>query len=215
MLCPMATERPLRADAERNRRRILDAAAGLFAERGLDVSMEEIASTAGVGVGTLYRRFPDRGALIDALFLEKIETLVGIAQAGLAVEDPWEGFAMFFRAACRNQAVDRGLREAMLSAGGDRLATGRDRIRPVAQQLIGRAQAAGVLRADVSAFDIPMLHFSIGHAASTTRAAAPDYYERLVAIALDGLRSRPDGSTPMTAAPLTPDEFTRSLTHKR
>src|SRR3954452_2459805 len=110
----MSAARPLRADAERNRARILAAAAEVFAERGLDVSLDDIAAAAGVGVGTVYRRFPDKDALIDALFEDKIRAVAERLQAAVAIEDPWEAFETFMRGVCASHAADRGLKEAML-----------------------------------------------------------------------------------------------------
>src|SRR5687767_9677648 len=97
MTAPRADARPLRADAERNRQRIVAAAAALFAERGVDVSMDDIAAAAGVGIGTIYRRFPDREALIEALFEDKIARMAAMARGALEIEDPWEAFETFFR----------------------------------------------------------------------------------------------------------------------
>ena len=107
--------RPLRRDAERNRHLILDAARELFAGRGLDVSMDEIARCAGVGVGTVYRRFPEKERLIDALFEDRLETLVGIAGEPLEREDPWEALAWFMERYVSVQAEDRGLRQLLFS----------------------------------------------------------------------------------------------------
>ena len=87
----VAAQRPLRRDAERNRIRILASAKVLFAEHGVDVSLDDIARHAGVGVGTVYRRFPDREALIDELFEDKISEIEELAAASLAIDDPWEG----------------------------------------------------------------------------------------------------------------------------
>src|SRR5690349_18357886 len=131
---PMDTTRPLRADAERNRARILAAAAEVFAERGLDVSLDDIAAAAGVGVGTVYRRFPDKDALIDALFEAKIGRAVQLARDALEIEDPWEGWATFMRGMCAMNAADRGFKDALLSRdrGRERVATARDTIAPVA-----------------------------------------------------------------------------------
>ena len=95
MATDATSERPLRADAERNRQRILDAAADLFAERGLQVSLDEVAERAGVGVGTVYRRFPDREALIDALFQVRVEEFIGIAREAAADPDAWAGLTRF------------------------------------------------------------------------------------------------------------------------
>src|SRR6188768_1459630 len=118
----LSPQRPLRSDAERNRQRILQAAEEVFAARGLDASMDDIARAAGVGVGTVYRRFPDRDALIDALFETKLHEIEAIALAALRITDPWEAFATFMRGVCAMHARDRGLKEAMLSdhRGADR-----------------------------------------------------------------------------------------------
>src|SRR5215217_9035402 len=100
----MSTARPLRA----------------YAERGLDVSLDDIAAHAGVGVGTVYRRFPDKDALIDALFEHKIDHAVALADEALEIEDPWEGFTTFMRGMCRMQAHDRGFKDALLLRGPGR-----------------------------------------------------------------------------------------------
>src|SRR5690349_18328147 len=99
--------KPLRADAERNRRRLLDAAAELFAAKGLSVGLDEIARHAGVGVGTAYRRFPDKAELIQALFDDRVAQLLALAEAGLADEDPWRGFVGFLDGATELQANNR------------------------------------------------------------------------------------------------------------
>src|SRR4051794_11838196 len=155
--------RPLRSDAERNRLRILRAAEEVFAVRGLGVSLDDIAAAAGVGVGTVYRRFPDKDALIEALFESKIREIEQLARDALEVEDPWEAFSGFMHGMCRVQANDRGLKEALLSAdrGHERLAAARDTIAPVAIKLLHRAQEAGAVRGDLGEYDIPLMHFSV------------------------------------------------------
>lgn len=212
-----AADRPLRADAERNRQRILAAAAGLFAQRGLDVSMEEIAAGAGVGVGTLYRRFADRETLIDALFEEKIAEMAQLAHAALEHDDPWVAFETFFRSACHKHAEDRGLREVLLSSrrGGARVAQARETMRPLGARLIAGAQAAGALRPDLGPFDLPMLQFCVGYVADTTAGAAPAYYERVMTVMLDGMRARGDDPTPMPVPPLSVAQFERAVVAKR
>ena len=87
----------------------------LFAERGLDVSLDDIAAAAGVGVGTVYRRFPDKDALIDALFEDQDRPRRRAGRDALEIEDPWEGFTTFMRGMCRMQAEDRGLKDALLA----------------------------------------------------------------------------------------------------
>src|SRR6059036_2995127 len=113
-----STEQPLRRDAERNRQRILEAARELFAERGLGVTLNDMAHHAGVGVGTVYRRFPDKARLIDELFEQRLEEFVELMQAALDDPDPWQGFAAFLERALELQAADRGLRELILGAPG-------------------------------------------------------------------------------------------------
>src|SRR4051812_11232440 len=106
----MRAERPLRRDAELNRQRILTAAADAFAEGGLAVTMDEIARRAGVGVGTVYRRFPDKELLIEALFEQRIDELVVLAEAARDEADPFAGLARFFESFVAIQAADRGLK---------------------------------------------------------------------------------------------------------
>jgi AcrR family transcriptional regulator len=209
-------ERPLRSDAERNRQRILAVAAEVFAEHGLDVSLDEIAAAAGVGVGTVYRRFPDKDALIDALFEEKIASIEQLAREGLAAEDPWEAFSGFIRGVCRLQAEDRGLKEALLmrDRGTERLQHARDTIAPVAAQLLKRAQDAGVVRSDLGMFDVPLMHFAIGFIADTTREEDPRYWERALTVLLDGIRARRDDVTPMPAPPLDRDQFLAAMSRR-
>ncbi|HMI72272.1 MAG TPA: helix-turn-helix domain-containing protein, partial [Solirubrobacteraceae bacterium] len=107
--------RPLRRDAERNRHRILEAAAEAFAERGLTITMDDIAEHAGVGVGTVYRRFPQKELLIEALFEERVGELVAMAERALEENDPWEALVGFLEGAQALQATNRGLKELVLS----------------------------------------------------------------------------------------------------
>src|SRR6266511_4065497 len=149
------SERPLRRDAERNRQRILDAARELFAERGLGVTLNDIAHHAGVGVGTVYRRFPDKAPLIDALFEQRLEEFVDLMNAALDDPDPWQGFAGFLERALELQAADRGLRELVLGAPGghERVAQLRAQLYPLGARLVQRAREAGQLRADCEVED--------------------------------------------------------------
>jgi AcrR family transcriptional regulator len=206
-------ERPLRADAERNRRRILAAARKLFAARGLKVVLDDIAAEAGVGVGTVYRRFPSRDALIDALFEERIEEIAQAARDALTYDDPWEGFVTFVREAVRLQASDRGLREALFTTGPGRARVERARatITPAAAQLVRRAQEAGRLRDDIVVFDAAMMQVMIGAVADATRDIAPDTWERFLGIVLDGMAQSRSSPTPLNAPPLDAEQFTAAM----
>ena len=191
-------DRPvLRRDAERNRRRILAAARKLIAERGLGVGYEEIAREAEVGVGTVYRRFPTRDGLFYELFHDRVDTVVGIAEEALAVEDPWEGLCQFMRRDFEMQASDRGLREFMLGRADSpelrRRAGGR--IQPLVAELVERARAAGRLRADVGQGDVEIILAMLGGLMDASAQVAPDLWRRYLAMVLDGIQSgdRHDG----------------------
>lgn len=207
--------RPLRRDAERNRRRILDAAAVVFAQRGLGASLDDIAHEAEVGVGTVYRRFPDKEALIGALFEEQIDGVVALAEEGLAIEDPWDGLEHFLRSAVERQARNRGLKELLL---GTRMgnqsgctAAGRQRIAPVVRALVERAQADGSLRTDIDVTDVPLMQIMAGAVVDYTREVDPEVWRRLFTVLLDGLRARPGAATPLPTPPLDHDGLTAAM----
>lgn len=197
-------DRPLRKDAERNRRRILEAAREVFAEHGLGASLDDIAKHAGVGIGTVYRRFPHKEALIDALFDAAIDQVVDTAREALEMDDPFEGLVHVLVSNQESQAADRGLRDILFGARHDRRCAtrARERILPVMAELLGRAQAAGTVRTDVTVHDIPLAQMAIGTITDATRDVAPDAWRRLMTIMLDGLRPARDAPTPMPAGPL-------------
>jgi AcrR family transcriptional regulator len=191
--------RPLRRDAERNRRLILTAARQVFAQRGLTAGFEEIARVAGVGVGTVYRRFPDRADLVDALFEEEIDAVVARVEAAAADPDPWAGLRGFITWGVEAQATDRGLSQ-VLTAGGyghERIARGRARIEPAVALLVERAQAAGGLRRDVSALDIAVATATLSQIGGPDR---PDLRLRYVVLLLDGLATSRDAPSPLPGA---------------
>ncbi len=209
-----STERPLRRDAERNRQRILDAARVVFAERGLRASQDDIAREAGVGVGTVYRRFPDKEQLIDALFEEGMEEMVAVAEAALAISDPWEGFVHLIVRGHELQSANRGLQELVLNGeqgGAERVARARSRIAPLVEQLLVRAQEAGAVRDDVVVTDLSMMQFAVGAIVDATRDIAPEVWRRTLTVMLDGLRPARRATRPFKAAPLTLDELVVAL----
>lgn len=213
----MTAARPLRADAERNRQRIVEAAKTLFAERGVDVAVEDIAAAAGVGIGTFYRRFPDRESLVEAVFETKFERMVQAARDAHEIDDPWEAFKYFVVTVARMHATDRGLKDVVLSSdrGREKVAEFRSIIQPLAGALLERAKAAGALREDVGAFDIPMIHQAVSAIADITREVSPEYYERTLTLLVDGL-ARERTPTPMTVPPLETDQFLAVMSrHKR
>jgi AcrR family transcriptional regulator len=203
-------ERPLRRDASRNRERLLDAARELFAARGLDVTMDEIARHAGVGVGTAYRRFENRDALVSALFEERLLAYAVLAEEALADPDPWEGLAGFLEHSLAMQAADRGLKQLLMSHRGalDRITRVRARVMPMLEELIARAQAAGALRPDVGALDVPILSLMLGHVIDFAHDADPELWRRYLALLLDGLRG---GPAPLPGAPLAPAQLDAAM----
>jgi AcrR family transcriptional regulator len=185
---------PLRADAERNRLRLLAAAKDLFATRGLDVTLDEVARHAGVGTGTAYRRFPNKDALIDALMVDRIGELAAIARECLEEPDPWVGLTGYFERALALQAADRGLKEVLFSSGRGRERSNhaRRQIAPVVTKLVRRAKEAGVVRGDIDTSDVPLINFMLNTMVDFGRDVEPDLYKRYLAIVLDGMRPRDD-----------------------
>ena len=137
--------RAMRADARRNREKVLVAARAAMARDGLDAQMEEIARAAGVGVGTVYRHFPNKDELVEALANERFERLADAARDALADPDPWSSFEDFIRASAKIQTEDRALSEVLVSRPETMYAAAeRSDIRGFVTKLMGRAQEAGV-----------------------------------------------------------------------
>lgn len=205
---PATQERPLRRDAARNRELILETAAKVFAEHGLDAGYDEIARRAGVGVGTVYRRFPERSELVQALFESRIDEMVAIGQEAVAMADAWEGLTWFFEKSAEKQVADRGLKEVMVQTLNEtgQMTVGRERIGPFVENLMHRAQADGKLRQDVGVTDLGMQLMLIG---SLSTPEQPELWRRYLALLFDGLRARPDATPLPLEAP--PDEALHML----
>jgi AcrR family transcriptional regulator len=198
-----APGRPLRADAARNRTLILDAARGAFAEGGLDVGVEEIARRAGVGKGTLYRRFPTKEALVQAIFDDILVEYEALAEAALDDLDPGTAFADFLAAAARMQASNQGFYDVVTQRLGTSALNDEQRRRFIdaAERPLRRAQAAGRVRDDLVAEDIQVMLRMLG---ATTRpamdgSAMDERWPRYLGLLLDALR--PGSATPLRADP--------------
>jgi AcrR family transcriptional regulator len=200
--------RPLRADAERNRQRILRAAAEVFTSRGLQASLDDVARHAGVGVGTVYRRFPDKEALADALFEERITRLAAVAESALTEPDSWDGIRLFLERACEMLATDRGLREILMFAnyGRSRVNRVRSRMQPLVTRLVERAQRDGKVRADLRPTDLLFFELMLCSAAEYADEVRPQIWHRYLALILDGLPPRRAQASPLPVPGLDPDE---------
>jgi len=210
---PANSERPLRRDAERNRQRILEAAGAAFAEDGLSVTLDEIARRAGVGVGTIYRRFPDKEQLIDALFETRMNEFAAEAEAALRADDAWTGLVCFLERATEQHACDRGFKEVALSGthGLERVGRARELMFPLVSRLVARAQTEGSLRADVDPTDIPLLQIMLGSLSECARDVDPEAWRRYLGIITDGLRTRRDEPTPLTRDALSPEQTQNTM----
>jgi AcrR family transcriptional regulator len=210
-----AAPTPLRRDARENRERILAAARECFAAEGVDVPVEEIAHRAGVGMGTLYRRFPTKDDLIDAVLAEALDAYTRTAQRFLAEDDPWAGFCGFLERALELHAENLALKDVLASGdhGAEGVEMARERLRPIVARLISRAQEAGALRADFSPRDMPIVFWTAGRVIEATAGVAPELWRRYLALLLDGLRA--DCATPLPHRALTAPQLARLRAGRR
>jgi AcrR family transcriptional regulator len=185
-----AAVRPLRADARRNHERVLTAARDVFAERGRDAQVDDVARRAEVGVGTVYRHFPTKEALIEALAVDSFERVTAKAREALEHDDPWEALIETLWAGAEILSADRALSELMAEIPGSIItgSTLEEELNATVSELLGRAQAAGALRDDVVVDDIPMLMCGIG-AATRKNHRCPEAWRRHMMIVIDGLRA--------------------------
>ena len=182
-------ERPLRADARRNREKVIAAARAVFSEHGRDAQMDDVARRAGVGVGTVYRHFPTKEALIEALMVAAFEAIAAQAEAALEVEDPWEAFSSVLWRGAEIMSADRALSEVFASIPGamESAMPTVEGLTDTMAEVIRRAQEAGVLRGDLIVDDIPMVMCGIG-SATKKEHRCEGAWRRHLSIVLDGLR---------------------------
>jgi AcrR family transcriptional regulator len=191
MTTPAATSRPLRADARRNREKIVAAARETFSAQGLDAQMDDVARAAGVGVGTLYRHFPTKDALVAAMVVDKMALMAGLAPGYLepADRDPWEAFTAFVDACAEQHIADRALTQVtstqpaatFLQAAHD---TG---LLENIGKLLARAQDAGIARQDLEATDVGIMMCGLGAVLESFGVGGG---RRHLALMLAGMRNR-------------------------
>jgi AcrR family transcriptional regulator len=180
-------ERPKRADAKRNYERLVGAARAVFAQQGGGASIEAIAKEAGVGVGTLYRHFPKRIDVVEAVYREDVDELTAVAETSVATMEPWPALVAWLEAFVRYAGGKRRLMTELHEAfekNPDLRLVSRDRIEAALDVVLNRAQGAGVARTDLDAPDLMQLLGSMCMSATLT----PDQSTRLLVMIQDGLR---------------------------
>ncbi len=195
---PLDHEPTLRRDAARNRDKILKAARAIFDEEGVDVGVEVIAQRAGVGVGTLYRRFPTKELLIEAVVSEVLDAVLSAARTALANESPADGFTEYLRAVGQLQFEHAG---CLTRLWNDSAGEVRDRIEEAGRSLLARAQQAQAVRDDLVYEDVVVLFWSLRGVIETTATVSPEAWLRHLDLLVTSLAP---GGEPLRHAPLTP-----------
>jgi AcrR family transcriptional regulator len=206
----VADDQVLRADAERNRERLLAAAREVFAEQGLQAPMAEVARRAGVGVATLFRRFPSRDELITATFAAKMTAYADTIDEALGDPDAWNGFCRYVERVCAMQADDRGFTDVltMTFPTAKAFEAERNRAGQAFGELVERAKASGRLRADFVHQDLPLILMANAGVVAATADAAPDAWRRLVGYLLQAFAA--EAAEPLPEPP-TPRQVYRAL----
>jgi len=202
-----------RRDAQERHDRLLSAARREFASRGVDASLEQIARDAEVAIGTLYRHFPTRLDLLLAALEPRLAEFAAGSESALAVEDPWEGFVAYLENLFRVQAGDRGFNDFLSrrfpgSADTERF---HDQMCGQIDDVLARAQAAGVVRPDIALADIVNLIWSNGRMIDATSVSSPDAWKRQLHLMLDAYRA--DRAHPLPAPPMTEKQLYDAMVH--
>jgi AcrR family transcriptional regulator len=200
--------RPLRADAERNRLRIMESARELFAQRGPDVTLDEIAAHAGVGVGTVYRRFANRDDLLEAIVTEHFGHVQARMQDALDAHDPWQGIVDLATFVSESMATDRGLAAVMMRVDpcAEAVESAKASLTSSVDAVFERGRTTGVLRADIVESDFFAFFYMVSSIADLTESMAPGTWKRYLSLLLDSVRA--DGTrTPLTIPALTREQI--------
>jgi AcrR family transcriptional regulator len=185
----VAGPRRLRADAVRNRQRLIDAAAAVFAARGLDATLDEIARRAGLNVATAYRHFANKHELAREFLQQCVDRAVAVAEAAAADPDPWAGLTSFLQRTLELIAANRALVDMLKRAyGAEQFADLLERISVPLEQLLARGRAAGVVRGDVAATDFAPILEMLSALTCRGMPTRPDLPHRYIALILAGLR---------------------------
>jgi AcrR family transcriptional regulator len=205
--------RPLRKDAARNRALLVQAAREVFAERGLEARLDDVAHRAGLGVGTAYRHFANKYELAQTIFAEAVDEIISLAGRAAKNDDPWAGLVAFLEGAAEMQSTDRGLREVLMGMqdpeGWEQI---NERVSAALSELVERAKAVGAIRPDVEVTDIGITVLMLCTVADVTSDVAPDLWRRYLPMLLDGLRAGSELPVP----PASEDVLRKAMTtHKQ
>jgi AcrR family transcriptional regulator len=205
--------RPLRKDAARNRALLIDAARAVFAERGLEASLDDIAHRAGLGVGTAYRHFANKYELAQAIFAEAIDRVIALADDAADAPDAWDGIVTFLEGTAEMQTADRGLREVLMGVHDpERMEQVHDRLSAPMRRMIERGKQTGQVRPDVEVTDLGIVVLMLCTVADVTGDAAPELWRRYLPMLLDGLRT----DTHLPVPPVPEDVLRKAMdTHKQ
>ena len=200
-----------RRDAQRNRELLVTTARETFSELGVDAPLDEIARRAGVGVGTLYRHFPTRSSLVEAIVAERVDEFLEVARVALTRADGWEALVGFLEGALALQTGDRVLREIFLRypPGDGRLADARGQLAALLEELLERARSQGTLRPDFTVADLALLLWSFAPVIDATADCAPWAWRRHLHLVLDGLRA--SAATAPGEPPLDPAQLAEAM----
>jgi AcrR family transcriptional regulator len=200
-----------RSHARRNHELLVDAARVVFAERGVEAPLEEIARRAGLGIGTLYRHFATRDTLIEAMVESRIGDVLAVAEAAGAETDGWEAFVGFLDRTLELQAGDRLLKEILsrYPPPAGRVASARTEMRALFERVLARAHAQGTLRPDFALPDLALLFWSFAPILDATAEVAPTAWRRHLHWLLDGLRA--SAATPQAEPPLADADLQQAM----
>jgi AcrR family transcriptional regulator len=203
-----AVGKPVRKDVARNRGLLVQSAEALFAERGTEVTLEEIARHAGVGVATAYRHFASKQAIVEAMLESRSARFLTVLHECESIADPREAFEAYLYRICELQATDRGMREAISADHGiDKVAEFRERGRPLFERLFNRAKEAGAFRPECEPSDIVVAFWMIGKVSDATDRSSPEQWRRQLTFLLDGLRAEAVARQPPPAPALSMEQI--------
>jgi AcrR family transcriptional regulator len=186
---PASPARTQRKDAARNRELLIEAARVVFARRGIEASLDDVARQAGLGVGTAYRHFANKHEILTALMTDTIDQIVDEAERAAQMEDPWQALVAFLEAALNVQARDRGLREVLMGVhDSQELERVQQRLSQPLNDIVGRARRAKVVRRDLEVSDVGMMIVMLCAVAEIAGDTDPELWRRYLTLALDGIK---------------------------